>query len=57
MKRFGTHYHLSWQKVIMLTGLVIAVLSVGMVVIALLYPNVTNDYEFVTVPTLTPALP
>lgn len=57
MKLFGTHSPLSWQKVIMLTGLVMAVLIVGIVVIALLYPNVTNDYEFVTVPTLTPALP
>ena len=57
MKFFGMQ-HVTWQQAIVVTFLVIVVVFVvGSVVMALLYPNVTSDYEFLRVPTLTPVFP
>ena len=57
MKSLGKD-HATWQKAVVLTLFVIVLFVIaGSVVMALLYPNLTTDYEFLRVPTLTPPFP
>ncbi len=56
--KFPNRRRTTWQKAVLLALLALVVLFVVVTtVMALLDPSLAIDYEFVTVPTLTPVMP
>ncbi len=56
--KFPNRRRTTWQKAVLLALLALVVLFVVVTTgMALLDPSLAIDYEFVTVPTLTPVMP